>query len=125
MENFTVNIEEYFLNNYRISKNFYNFNAWKIEECNCICRGNSTRGALLDTYNLRWLRDQIGVLSQEPVLFGYPTAENIAFGEPLATREEVIAAARLANAHSFIQSFTNSYDTLVGEQGLSCQVVKS
>ena len=64
-------------------------------------------GRCIEAYNLRWLRDRIGVVSRKPV-FGYTIAENIELGKPFASREEVIAAARLANAHSFILSFTNS-----------------
>jgi len=63
------------------------------------------------------LRSQIGVVLQEPLLFQGSIAENIAYGYPLATREEIIAAARAANAHRFIMNFPDGYDTQVGERG--------
>jgi ATP-binding cassette subfamily B protein len=65
----------------------------------------------------RRLRSQIGVVLQEPLLFQDSVAENIAYGYPQATRQQVIAAARAANAHRFIMQFPDGYDTLVGERG--------
>jgi len=67
--------------------------------------------------NVRWLRQQIGLVSQEPVLFSGTIAENIGMGKPGASREEVIAAAQMANAHTFISEFPDGYDTDVGEKG--------
>ena len=67
--------------------------------------------------NLRWLRENIGVVSQEPILFGVSIADNIRFGKKGATMAEVIAAAKTANAHKFISEFPQGYDTPVGEQG--------
>jgi ATP-binding cassette subfamily B protein len=64
------------------------------------------------------LRDQIGVVLQEPFLFHGSIAENIAYSKPGASRAEVIAAARAANAHDFIMSFPDGYDTMVGERGV-------
>ena len=52
--------------------------------------------------NVRWLRQHLGVVSQEPVLFGTTIAENISFGKEGATLEEIVSAAKIANAHSFI-----------------------
>ena len=52
--------------------------------------------------NLRWLRQHIGIVSQEPVLFGTTIAENIRYGRDEATREDIENAARMANAHDFI-----------------------
>ena len=63
------------------------------------------------------LRAQIGVVLQEPVLFQGSIARNIAYGRPDASRSEVIAAARAANAHHFIMRFPDGYDTEVGERG--------
>ncbi|MGI6609716.1 MAG: ABC transporter transmembrane domain-containing protein [Limnochordia bacterium] len=63
------------------------------------------------------LRDQIGVVLQEPFLFNGSIAENIAYGKPGATYAEIVAAAQAANAHEFIISFTDGYDTRVGERG--------
>ena len=73
----------------------------------------------MDQYNIQWLRQQIGVVSQEPILFGYSIAENIAFGlqDAIVTREQIEEAARKANAHQFIMSFNDGYDTEVGERG--------
>jgi ABC-type multidrug transport system fused ATPase/permease subunit len=68
-------------------------------------------------YKLKLLRDQIGYVLQETVLFRGTILENIAFGRPTATKEEVIAAARLANADEFISRMPLGYDTLVGERG--------
>jgi ATP-binding cassette subfamily B protein len=63
------------------------------------------------------LRAQIGVVLQEPLLFQGSIAENIAYGKPEASREEIIAVARAANAHKFIMHFPDGYDTEVGERG--------
>ena len=68
-------------------------------------------------YRLKPLRDQIGYVLQETVLFRGTIFENIAFGRPTATREEVIAAATLANADEFIARMPLGYQTLVGERG--------
>lgn len=70
-------------------------------------------------YDLTALRNKIGVVLQEPFLFHGTVAENIAYGRPVATMEEIIAAARAANAHDFIVGFPDGYDTLVGERGHS------
>lgn len=80
---------------------------------------------LLDNVNLddmddEWLRGQaIGYINQEPTLFAASVRENIRFGRPGSTDEEVEEAARLANAHQFISNFPDGYDTLVGERGVS------
>jgi ATP-binding cassette subfamily B protein len=65
-----------------------------------------------------WLREQIGIVSQEPVLFATSIAENIRYGRPDATQAEVEAAARAANAHDFVTAFPEGYGTLVGERGV-------
>lgn len=65
-----------------------------------------------------WLRRQIGSVSQEPVLFATSIAENIRYGRPEASDAEVEAAARAANAHDFVSSFSEGYQTLVGERGV-------
>ena len=69
--------------------------------------------------NLRWWREQIGVVSQEPTLFAGTLAENIAYGREDATMEEIVEAATKANCASFINSFHDGYNTLVGERGVS------
>jgi ABC-type multidrug transport system fused ATPase/permease subunit len=65
-----------------------------------------------------WLRSQIGLVSQEPVLFSGSIYENIKYGKSNATTEEVEQAARQANAHDFIMSFPQGYETQVGERGI-------
>src|SRR5690606_17891716 len=83
-----------------------------------------TSGAIkIDGYDVRdldlkFLREQIGVVLQEPLLFHGTIAENIAYGVPDASREEIIWAAQAANAHDFIMSFPDGYDTHTGERGL-------
>ncbi|MBN1341690.1 MAG: ABC transporter ATP-binding protein [Phycisphaerae bacterium] len=66
---------------------------------------------------LRDLRGQIGIVPQEPYLFNASIAENIAYGKPGASRDEIIRAAVAANAHGFIMRQTDGYDTRVGERG--------
>ncbi len=65
-----------------------------------------------------WLRRQVGMVSQEPVLFAASIADNIRYGRPSATDAEVEAAARVANAHVFIHELPERYATLVGERGV-------
>ncbi|CAM0147946.1 unnamed protein product [Urochloa decumbens] len=67
---------------------------------------------------LKWLRAQMGLVSQEPVLFATTIQENILFGKEDATAEEVMAAAKAANAHDFIAQLPQGYDTQVGERGV-------
>jgi len=67
--------------------------------------------------SLPWLRQCIGVVSQEPVLFCTTIAENIRYGREDVTQEEIVAAAKAANAHSFILELPDGYNTLVGERG--------
>ncbi|HTN52239.1 MAG TPA: ABC transporter transmembrane domain-containing protein [Anaeromyxobacter sp.] len=78
---------------------------------------------LLDGNDLRdldpgWLRRQIGVVSQEPILFSGTVAENVRYGRPEAGEAEVEAAARTANAHEFVARFPDRYATRVGERGV-------
>jgi len=74
--------------------------------------GHDLRDVTLDS-----LRSQIGIVLQETTLFGGTIRENIAFGKPDATLEEIQAAAKSAAAHDFIMSFPEGYDTHVGERG--------
>ncbi|CAO2597189.1 Bile salt export pump, partial [Lemmus lemmus] len=67
--------------------------------------------------NTRWLRDQIGVVEQEPVLFSTTIAENIRYGREDATMEDIVQAAKEANAYNFIMALPQQFDTLVGEGG--------
>ena len=68
---------------------------------------------------LRSLREQIGIVSQETFLFTLSIKENIAYGKPKATMDEIIEAAKTARAHEFISAFPNGYDTRVGERGVT------
>lgn len=70
-------------------------------------------------YKLHALRDQIGYVLQDTVLFRGTVLDNIAFGKPGATRDEVVEAARFANADEFIAKMPKGYDTMVGERGLT------
>lgn len=70
------------------------------------------------TFSLKGLRHSIGLVSQEPVLVSESLFENIRYGKPEATMEEVVDAAKKAFAHDFITSFPDGYDTLVGERGV-------
>ena len=74
-------------------------------------------GHNIKTLNLRWLRSNIGVVSQEPVLFNTTIAENIRYGKESATMAEIEAAAKNANAHNFIKQLPEGYETFVGERG--------
>ncbi|XP_047169778.1 ABC transporter B family member 21-like [Vigna umbellata] len=76
-------------------------------------------GTEIQKLKLRWFRQQMGLVSQEPVLFNDTIRANIAYGKGGdATEAEIIAAAELANAHKFISSLQQGYDTLVGERGI-------
>ncbi|MFC3040829.1 ABC transporter ATP-binding protein [Virgibacillus xinjiangensis] len=74
--------------------------------------GNVLRGLTLDS-----LRENVAVLFQESLIFDGTIKENIAYGKPGATEEEIIRAAEAADAHEFIQNMTNGYDTPVGQKG--------
>ena len=74
-------------------------------------------GKDVSSLNLKWLRSNIGIVSQEPVLFDTTIAENIAFGKEGATMEEIETAAKNANAHDFISQLPEGYNTHVGERG--------
>ncbi|XP_021562013.1 bile salt export pump [Carlito syrichta] len=67
--------------------------------------------------NIQWLRDQIGIVEQEPVLFSTTIAENIRYGREDATMEDIVRAAKEANAYNFIMDLPQQFDTLVGEGG--------
>ena len=83
-----------------------------------VCSGSIT----IDNHDLRdlnvsWLRENIGLVGQEPTLFPCSIKDNISFGSPGVTQEEIETAAKAANAHDFITNFTHGYDTHVGDQG--------
>jgi len=73
----------------------------------------------LREFELGSLRRLIGIVSQDIILFNATVAENIAFGKPDATREEIVQAARLAHAHEFIEELPQGYDTILGEKGFN------
>ncbi|MES3706336.1 ABC transporter ATP-binding protein [Staphylococcus ureilyticus] len=75
-------------------------------------------GTNIKSYLTGSLRHQIGLVQQDNVLFSDTIKENILLGKPDATDEEVIAAAKMANAHDFIMELTDGYDTEVGERGV-------
>ena len=75
-------------------------------------------GTNIKSYLTGSLRHQIGLVQQDNVLFSDTIKENILLGRPDATDEEVIAAAKMANAHDFIMELTDGYDTEVGERGV-------
>ena len=98
--------------------------AGKSTLINLICRFYTPDGGKLEIdgedikqINLRDLRRQIGVVLQEPYLFSGTIAENIAYANPDASMEDIITAAKAANAHEFIVKFPDGYDTEVGERG--------
>jgi len=100
--------------------------AGKSTFVNLICRFyDVTDGQLLidgvdvRDYDVKWLRRQVGIVLQEPYLFHGTIAENISYGHPEATPEQIIEAARAANAHNFVVGFPDGYDTMVGERGQS------
>ncbi|XP_010935700.1 ABC transporter B family member 1 [Elaeis guineensis] len=72
----------------------------------------------IKTLKLRWLRQQIGLVSQEPTLFATTIKENLLLGREDASQVEIEEAARVANAHSFIIKLPDGYDSQVGERGL-------
>ena len=75
-------------------------------------------GIELRDYKLADLRNQFAIVLQEPVLFSTSVAENIAYARPDASEEEIVEAAKAANAHDFVKALPDGYDTLVGERGM-------
>jgi len=76
--------------------------------------GQDVRGFTLDS-----LRSQISVALQDPILFAVSVADNIAYGSPDAQPESIVPAARTGNAHDFIETLPDGYETIVGERGVS------
>jgi ABC-type multidrug transport system fused ATPase/permease subunit len=76
-------------------------------------------GADVRDVTLTSLRREIGVIAQDPFLFSATVRENIAFGRAAATDEEVERAARLAQAHEFVEALPDGYDTVIGERGIT------
>ncbi|XP_057811072.1 ABC transporter B family member 15-like [Salvia miltiorrhiza] len=75
-------------------------------------------GHRIKKLQLKWYRSQFGLVSQEPVLFATSIKENVLFGKEDASLEEIVAAAKSANAHDFIVEFPRGYDTRVGQLGV-------
>lgn len=75
-------------------------------------------GRDIRSYDLNWLRRNIGIVLQEPFLFHGTIAANIGYGRPDASHEEIVRAAKIANAHGFIMDLPDAYDTLLGERGV-------
>ncbi|KAJ8314248.1 LOW QUALITY PROTEIN: hypothetical protein KUTeg_008809 [Tegillarca granosa] len=67
--------------------------------------------------NLKWLREHIGIVGQEPILFATTIGENIRYGRDGVTQEQIEQAAKMANAHDFIMMLPDKYETLVGDRG--------
>src|SRR5688572_10874873 len=76
-------------------------------------------GADVRDVTLASLRRAIGIVAQDPFLFSASVRENIAFGAPAATDDDVVRAARLAQAHEFIEDLPNGYETVIGERGIT------
>ncbi|CAG7872591.1 hypothetical protein BRARA_F03156 [Brassica rapa] len=75
-------------------------------------------GVSIDKLQVKWLRSQMGLVSQEPALFATSIKENILFGKEDATMDDVVEAAKASNAHNFISQLPNGYETQVGERGV-------
>ncbi|KAE8710012.1 ABC transporter B family member 17 [Hibiscus syriacus] len=75
-------------------------------------------GVAIDKLQVKWLRSQMGLVSQEPTLFATTIKENILFGKEDASMEEIIEAAKASNSHNFISQLPQGYDTQVGERGV-------
>ncbi|XP_050223554.1 ABC transporter B family member 15-like [Mercurialis annua] len=75
-------------------------------------------GIGIERLQVKWLRAQMGLVSQEPALFATSIKENILFGKEDASMEEVVEAAKASNAHDFISLLPHGYDTQVGERGV-------
>lgn len=86
---------------------FYHPTGGSIEYC----------GIDLKDINIRWLRNELGLVSQEATLFNTTVEENIRYGYPEATKNQIIEAAKEANCHDFICSFPEGYQTMIGECG--------
>lgn len=74
-------------------------------------------GVDIRDYSLKTVREQMSIVTQEPILFNDSIAANIALGKPDATHEEIVRAAEIANAHNFIMSKEDGYDTNIGDRG--------
>jgi ABC-type multidrug transport system fused ATPase/permease subunit len=71
----------------------------------------------VEDLNITWLRQQIGYVGQQPVLFSGSVRDNILLGKPDATEEEIVSAAKAANADEFVMHLAAGYDTDIGTGG--------
>lgn len=124
--------DEYVLSNVNMSVNSGEYialvgtsGAGKTTLCSLIPRFyNVTKGKILIDHmdisqiRLKALRENIGIVQQDVYLFAGSIYENILYGKPNATKEQVVEAAKNANAHDFIMSFPNGYDTYIGQRGV-------
>jgi subfamily B ATP-binding cassette protein MsbA len=76
-------------------------------------------GVRLDNANLQSLRNQIGIVTQQVILFNDTVKNNIAYGDIQKKEEEIVNAAKAANAHNFISALPNGYDTMIGEERMN------
>ncbi|HMF57669.1 MAG TPA: ABC transporter ATP-binding protein [Pyrinomonadaceae bacterium] len=76
-------------------------------------------GGDVRSFEIKSLRQQISFVLQESLLFRAPVWENIAYGKPEATHDEIVRAAEMANAHEFIEKMPEGYDTMIGERGVT------
>lgn len=75
-------------------------------------------GKDISSYDLETLRGNVSIVPQDVILFGGSIRENIAYGKPEASEEDIIIAAKRANAYNFIEGFPEKFDTIVGERGI-------
>uniref|UniRef100_A0A0M3HHF9 ABC transporter domain-containing protein n=1 Tax=Ascaris lumbricoides TaxID=6252 RepID=A0A0M3HHF9_ASCLU len=75
-------------------------------------------GVPIRDFNIEWLRNTVGVVSQEPVLFAATIEENLRMGNELVTEHEMIQACIMANAHEFITKLPRGYKTMIGAGGI-------
>lgn len=89
-----------------------------MHDCFYLCTGVvKLDGVDIKSLQLKWLRSQMGLVGQDPVLFSTTIRQNIMHGKQGATERDMVSAATAANAHSFIKELPQQYDTVVGEKG--------
>ena len=84
----------------------------------------SLDGTNIKDINVQYLRGLIGYVGQEPTLFATSIRQNISYGNPEASQEQIEEAAKLANAHDFITSLPDGYDTQVGDKGGQARLIQ-
>ena len=91
--------------------------CWRVRRRKDYVGELSSNGMYVRDFTLKSLRKQVGIVTQNTFLFNRSVADNIAYGLLDASREEIITAAKRANAHGFIREMENGYDTFIGERG--------